>query len=70
MLLSENFLFLYAMNAMSIFTGFFVVNQTKVYGIENGLINDKILALIASIASIFNALRWVWSWMLDYYSYK
>ena len=70
MLLSKNFLLLYAMNAMSIFSGFFVLNQTKVYGMENGLTNDKNLALIASIGSIFNALRWVWSWMLDYYNYK
>ena len=60
----------YIMNVLSIFTGFFVVNQTKVYGMENGLTNDKFLALVASIGAIFNALRWIWSWMLDYYSYK
>lgn len=37
---------------------------------ESGIKNDKILALIASIGSIFNALRVFWSWSLDYYSYK
>ena len=40
MLFSKPFILLYVMHVFSIFSGYFVVNQTKVYGMENGLTND------------------------------
>lgn len=58
------------MATMAIFTGFFVVNQTKNFGAVHGLANDKTLALIASIGAVFNCLRFLWSWALDYFSFR
>ena len=70
MLLSKNFILIYVMNSLSFFTGFFVVNQTKNYGSANGMTDDQFLALIGSLGAIFNSIRFIWSWLLDYYSYK
>jgi len=70
MLLSPNFLLLYLMSSLSVFTGFFVINQTKVYGMLNGLTNDSYLATVASIGSVFGTLRFVWSTVLDYSTYR
>jgi hypothetical protein len=70
MLLSPNFLLLYGMSSLSVFSGFFVLNQYKVYGILNGLTNDSYLATVASIGSVFATLRFVWSTWLDYSTYK
>jgi len=70
MLFSKQSIILYFVSTLSVFTGFFVINQTKNFGVLNGLVDDKGLALIASIGSIFNALRFPWSWWLDYSSVK
>ena len=58
------------MACMSIFTGFFVVNQTKNFAVVNGLVNDKFLSMVASVGALFNTCRFMWSWALDHYSYK
>ena len=70
MLLSRNFILIYIMNSLSILTGFFVVNQTKNYGLANGLSNEIYLTEIASIGAIFNAIRFIWSFLLDNLPYK
>lgn len=58
------------MNCFSVFTGFFVVNQTVNYGEANGFTNTSYLSMVASVGAIFNSIRFVWSWLLDYYPYK
>ena len=70
MIASKQFLLMYIMNAMSIMTGFFAVNNFKTYGQANGLDNEQYLALVGSIASICNAIRFLWSWATDYMPYK
>ena len=70
MLLSRQSVILFIVSTFSIFTGFFVVNQTKTFGELNGLNDDRYLALICSIGSIFNTLRFVWSWWLDHAKLK
>ena len=61
---------LYIMNAMSIMTGFFAVNNFKTYGQANGLTNDDYLAILGSAAAICNSMRFLWSWATDYLPYK
>ena len=70
MVQSRSFILLYLMSSLSIFSGFFVLNQTKLYGMANGFTNDQFLALIGSLSAVFNILRFVWSWLLDYYTYR
>ena len=70
MLFSKQSVILYIVSVFSVFTGFFVVNQTKTFGVLNGLTDDKYLAMIASIGAIFNTARFLWSWALDHYSLK
>jgi hypothetical protein len=55
---------------MTIISGFFVVNQAKNFGVLNGLNNDRDLSLIASIGALFDVMRFLWSWWLDYTSFK
>ena len=69
MLLSKPFILIYIMNSLSIFTGFFVVNQTKNYGTANNM-KDHYLTKVASVGAIFNSCRFIWSWLLDHHSYK
>ena len=40
MCFSKPFILLYIMNACSIMTGFFAVNNFKTYGLANGITND------------------------------
>jgi hypothetical protein len=58
------------MNSLSVFTGYFVVNQTVDYGLVSGFTNTEYLSMVASIGAIFNAARFLWSCGLDYYPYK
>lgn len=68
MLFCKQSVVLYFVAMMTIITGFFVVNQTKTFGTLNGLNDDKYLSLIMSIGAVFNVLRFLWSWWLDYSS--
>ena len=61
---------LYIMNGLSVMSGYFAVNNFHQYGIENGLTNEKYLAWVGSAAAICNSIRFVWSTMTDYLSYK
>lgn len=70
MLLSKQFVVIYLMNCLSVFSGFYIVNQTVNYGEANGFTNTSYLSTVASIGAIFNAARFVWSWLLDYYPYR
>ena len=70
MILSKQFILIYIMNAMSIMTGFFAVNNFKTYGQANGLTNDDYLAIVGSAASVCNSVRFLWSWATDYLPYK
>jgi len=70
MICSTPFILLYVMNAMSIITGFFAVNNFKTYGQANGLTDDNYLALLGSAAAICNSIRFLWSWATDYLPYK
>jgi len=61
------------MNFLSIFYGFFMVNNFKTYP-ENtdhpALNDDHYLTSVGSAASVFNASRFIWSGALDRFSYK
>ena len=70
MMCSKQFLTLYFMNAMSIMTGFFAVNNFKTYGQANGLDNDSYLAIVGSAAAVCNSSRFIWSWATDYLPYR
>ena len=70
MILSKPFALLYIMNTLSVFTGFFAVNNFKQYGIKNGLTNESYLAWVGSVAAVMNSIRFVWSFATDHFSYK
>ena len=70
MLLDKGFLCVYFMNLSAIATGLFIVNNYKAYGIKNGLDNENYLAILGSIAAIFNSIRFVWSLSTDHFSFK
>ena len=70
MIFSRQFMLLYFMNAMSIMTGYFAVNNFKTYGQANGLTNDGYLVILGSAAAVCNSMRFLWSWVTDYLPYK
>jgi len=57
------------MSFLSIFVGFFSVGSYKVYGELAGE-NESFLAATGSAGAVFNSLRFIWSALLDKYSYK
>ena len=66
---TQQFILIFAMNFLTIFFGVFIVGSEKTYG--SGYIkNENLLSLVASIGGIFGACRFIWSIMLDKYSYK
>lgn len=67
---TRQFVLLYIMNTLSIFTGIFAINNSKGYGQLVGFKDEEYLALLGSLASIFNALRFFWSSATDYLPYK
>jgi hypothetical protein len=58
------------MNTLSIFSGIFVINNSRGYAQKLGNDNESYTALVGSLASIFNSLRFFWSMGTDYYDYK
>ena len=70
MIFSRPFLLIYFMNMFSIITGFFAVNNFKIYGQKNGLTDENYLAILGSFAAFCNAIRFLWSYATDFYSYK
>lgn len=66
---TRQFVLIYTMNLFSIFMGIFIVGSEKKYG-ELYITNENFLSQVASLGGIFGALRFIWSFMLDKYSYK
>ena len=56
------------MNLASVLVGLFVIGSSKPYG-EETIGNEKFLSLAASLASMFGIFRFIWSFMLEKYSY-
>ena len=69
MVKTRQFITLWLMSTLSFFLGVFTINSYKAYGIENGL-GEGFLTALGSIGSIFNTGRFIWSALLDRYSYR
>ena len=69
MMRTRQFITLWLMSTLSFFLGVFTLNSYKAFGIENGL-SEGFLTALGSIGSIFNTGRFVWSALLDRFSYK
>jgi hypothetical protein len=70
MICSRQFILIYFMSSFSVFSGFFAISNSKEYGQALGYTNESYLALLASMAAIFNSLRFFWSALMDCISYK
>jgi len=57
------------MSFLSIYVGYFAVGQFKMYGTIKGH-SDRYLTVLGSVGSFFNSIRFIWSALLDRYSYK
>jgi hypothetical protein len=69
MMMTRQFISIYVMASFSFFLGSFTVSNFKNYGIQSGL-DETFLTSVGSYGAIFNAIRFVWSGLLDKYSYK
>jgi hypothetical protein len=59
------------MNFLSIFLCLFIANEYKVFWLSQpGAPGDSFTSAVGSIGAIFNGLRFIWSWALDYFSYR
>lgn len=59
------------MNFFSIFLGLFIANEYKAYWVTaEAPPKEKFLVTVGSVGSIFNGMRFIWSWLLDHFSYK
>jgi MFS family permease len=47
----------------------FVINTFKNFGMEH-IKSDDFLTIVGSVASVFGGIRFVWSYLIDRYSYK
>mmetsp|Transcript_3310 Transcript_3310/g.5499 ORF Transcript_3310/g.5499 Transcript_3310/m.5499 type:complete len:188 (+) Transcript_3310:1133-1696(+) len=58
-----------SMNYLTIFTGYFVVGSAKTY-VLTAIPDEGFLSLVSSIGGLFGAMRFIWSALLDKFSYK
>ena len=61
MVFTRQFAVLYLANLFSIMSGFFAINNFKTYGQLRGITNDDYFAILGSVASVANCLRFAWS---------
>ena len=47
----------------------FTINTFKQYGMKN-IRNDDFLTIVGAVSSVFGGIRFVWSWLVDRYSFK
>ena len=57
------------MNFLTIFMGVFMVGSSKSYAGFH-IIDEKFLSSIASLGCVFGAMRFIWSFFLDKFSYR
>jgi len=69
LLLQPQFYTLYVMNILSIMHGLFIVGSSMSWG-QQVHIHEGFLNSVAQYASIFGALRFFWSMLLDKYNYR
>lgn len=72
MMKTKQFISIYVMNFFSIFLGLFIANEYKVFWqtATNGGPSENFTSRAGSVGSIFNGMRFIWSALLDHYSYK
>lgn len=71
MVKTRQFISIYVMNFLSIFLGLFIANEYKPFWYTAlSTPGDNFIAQVGSVGAIFNGLRFIWSWLLDHYSYK
>ena len=59
------------MCALSIMYGYYTLDVYKTYGLtQPALDSDIYLTEVGSVGGLFGALRFIWSWALDHYSYR
>lgn len=57
------------MNFLSVLIGLFIIGSSKAYG-EATIGNEEFLTIAATISSVFNIFRFVWSFLLEKYGFK
>ena len=67
---TRQFLSIYVMNFFSIFLGIFVIGSQKDWGKSIFESAEKFLSSVASLGGVFGAMRFIWSFLVDKYSYK
>lgn len=69
MIKQPQFYWIFVMNVLSILNGILITHSGKTWG-EEKFDNDELLSGVVAIGSIFGALRFFWSFLMDKYSYK
>jgi len=57
------------MTCCSIFIGLFVINTFKKFGMQH-INNDSFLTTVGAVSSVFGGIRFLWSYLVDRYSFK
>ena len=71
LVMSKQWLLLFVMNFFSIFLGLFIANEYKTYWLTaDNHPGDRFISTVGSFGSVFNGLRFLWSFALDYLDYK
>ena len=67
---SGKFLTLYVLAVSHLFYGYYYTNVYKIYGTEY-INDDKFLTFVGASAALFNGFfKFIWSFALDYFSFK
>lgn len=69
LLSTRQFIEIVLMNIASVLVGLFVIGSAKTYG-QYTIKDEKFLNIAATSASIFGVFRFIWSTLMDKYSFK
>lgn len=59
------------MACLSVLFGYYTVDVYKIFGDSRTVLNHEIyLTEVGSLSALFGSFRFVWSGLLDHYSYK
>ena len=69
LLKTRQFIEIFLMSFSSVLIGLFIIGSSKAYG-ESTIGNEEFLTIAATLSSIFNIFRFVWSFLMERYSFR
>ena len=69
LLKTRQFIEIFLMSFSSVLVGLYIIGSSKAYG-QSTIGNEEFLTIAATLSSIFNIFRFIWSFLMERYSFR